>query len=222
MRSARWFLASAAFWAATPAAAGGFDRDVLDAINAARQHPQATADALRRYRATFDGRVAHAHGDPVGVITYEGVAAVDEAIAFLEHQLPLPALDDARLLSAAARDHADEQGPEGLTGHVSPNGEGPGARVRARGGGIYVGETIAYGERDAADMVRSLIVDDGVRGRGHRTLIFSAQFRYAGVGCGAHARYGNICVVDYSGTRDGRWDAPRTVIAAVSSPAIAR
>jgi hypothetical protein len=42
-----------------------------------------------------------------------------------------------------------------------------------------------------------------VPGRGHRTLLFQNSFRFAGVGCGAHRRFGHICVVDLSGTTDG-------------------
>ena len=55
---------------------------------------------------------------------------------------------------------------------------------------------------DMGELVR-LIVDDGVRSRGHRALLFQADFRFAGVGCGTHRRFGNICVVDFSGTADG-------------------
>jgi hypothetical protein len=56
---------------------------------------------------------------------------------------------------------------------------------------------------DADAVVRQLIVDDGVPGRGHRTLLFSAEFRFAGVGCGGHRRYGHLCVVDLAATING-------------------
>ena len=79
----------------------------------------------------------------------------------------------------------------------------PGDRVKARGGDIYVGETIAYGPRDAATVVRQFVVDDGVPRRGHRALLFSAAFRFAGADCAPHPVYGSVCVVDYSGTSDG-------------------
>jgi uncharacterized protein YkwD len=179
------------------------ERDVLTEINYARQHPREYAGQLREYRRYFDGRVLFLPGDRNGVITNEGMDAVDEAIDFLERQDPLPALSRGDLLALAAQDHADDQGSYGGSGHVSRDGLSPGDRVKRRGGDIYVGEGIWYGSGDAGAVVRSLIVDDGVRSRGHRALLFQNDFRFAGVGCGAHRRFGNICVVDFSGTADG-------------------
>jgi hypothetical protein len=54
-----------------------------------------------------------------------------------------------------------------------------------------------------------LIVDDGVRRRGHRVLLFSGMFDFAGVSCGGHEVYGSMCVVDLSATRDGRPPVPK-------------
>ncbi|MDQ0250748.1 hypothetical protein J2W22_002812 [Sphingomonas kyeonggiensis] len=212
-KTARWTaaLGACAMFLTNAAAHAGerandvsrLERDVLTEINYAREHPQEYAEMLREYREFFDGRVLFLPGDPNGVITNEGIPAVDEAIDFLERQAPLPPLSRAELLVLAAQDHADDQGAYGGSGHVSRDGSSPGDRVKRRGGDIYVGEGIWYGNGDAGAVVRSLIVDDGVRGRGHRALLFQADFRYAGVGCGAHRRFGNICVVDFSGTADG-------------------
>lgn len=179
------------------------EAQVLDRINYARQHPQEYAAQLRDYRRYFEGRLLYLPGDPNGVITNEGVDAVDEAIDFLERQSPLPALSHGQLLELAARDHAGEQGPIGGRGHVSPDGASPGERVRRHGGDIYVGEGISYGYDQADAVVRQLIVDDGVRDRGHRALLFNSDFRYAGIGCGGHRQFGYMCVVDFSGTING-------------------
>ncbi len=179
------------------------ERDVLAEINDARAHPRDYAERLRDYRRHFDGRLLLLPGDPNGVVTNEGTDAVDEAIDFLERQAPLPPLDLGKLLMLAAQDHADDQGTAGGTGHVSRAGLSPGERVKRRGGDIYVGEGIYYGMGDAGAVVRSLIVDDGVRSRGHRALLFGSDFRFAGVGCAQHRQLGGICVVDFSGTADG-------------------
>jgi uncharacterized protein YkwD len=177
--------------------------DILAEINYVRAHPHEYAEQLREYRAYFDGQLLFLPGDANGVVTREGTDAVDEAIDFLERQLPLPPLAPGGLLALTARDHAAEQGEIGATGHVSPDGASPGERVRRRGGGKFVGETISYGFGDAGAVVRGFVVDDGVPGRGHRAAVFSQGYRYAGVGCGGHARYRVICVVDYAGTENG-------------------
>ena len=50
----------------------------------------------------------------------------------------------------------------------------------------------------------ALIIDDGVRGRGHRRNIFNANYNAAGAAYGPHARYGSVCSIDFvSGYADG-------------------
>jgi uncharacterized protein YkwD len=197
--------ALAACWIALTGAGAPdtLEQAVLDRINYVRAHPQEYAGELREYRSYFQGNLLFLPGDENGLITREGPEAVDEAIDFLEQQAPLPPLAPGDLLALAARDHAVEQGDTGATGHASPDGASPGERVRRRGGNIYVAEAIAYGNGDADTVVRGFIIDDGVPTRGHRNLLFAPRFHYAGVGCGAHARYDTICVIDYAGTANG-------------------
>lgn len=179
------------------------EAEVLAELNLARADPLRFAQELRDYRARFDGAIVRYPDDPVGEATVEGVEAVDEAIAFLERQKPLPPLSAAQILALAARDHAAEQGPRGTIGHRSGDGLSPGDRVKRRGGDVYVGENISYGISYARGVVRQFIVDDGVPGRGHRKLIFSDGYRFAGVGCGMHMLYRFMCVVNLSATADG-------------------
>ncbi|MDF7774028.1 CAP domain-containing protein [Sphingomonas sp. AOB5] len=186
-----------------PKATASLEAGVLERINFARQYPQEYAELLRDYRRFFEGNILFLPGDPNGLITREGPRAVDEAIDFLEAQAPLPPLTRAEILTLAARDHADMQGPVGGTGHVSRDGASPGERVKRRGGDIYVGESISYGHADPDSVVMQFIIDDGVPSRGHRKLIFASDFRYAGVGCGSHRSYRHMCVVDLSGTATG-------------------
>jgi uncharacterized protein YkwD len=176
---------------------------VLARINAVRQDPAGYADRLRDYRARFLGNAVFLPDRAKGLLTREGAAAVDEAIAFLERQPALPPLSSASLLALAARHHVAMQGPAGGHGHLAPDGTSPGERVRRLGGGDLVGEDISYGYADADAVVRQLIVDDGVLDRSHRRLIFEPELRYAGIGCGAHRRYGHMCVIDVARTSDG-------------------
>ena len=181
-----------------------FERAVFAELNRARERPREVAEALRRYRRTLRGLISHQADGRVRVATVEGAAAVDEAIAFLERQRPLPRLSRSALLGRAARSLMTEQALTGSVGHYSRDGRNPGGRVRAVGGGDAVGETIAYGYADPAAVVHQLIVDDGVRDRGHRTLIYAGDFRFAGVGCASHPRYRQACTIDFSATSDGR------------------
>lgn len=198
------FLAALLPASAAPAARTTLEDDLLRQINFARAHPGIIADRLVTYRGYFDGLEVHFPGNPVTLISREGVAPVDEAIAELRAQAPLPPLTASDLLSLAAGDHAAEQGLRGVIGHDSADGSSPGQRVKRRGGDIYVAETISYGSDTASDVIRQLIVDDGVKSRGHRRILFSIEYHYAGAGCGPHTRYGTMCVVDFSRKPDGR------------------
>lgn len=190
--------------AATVLHAQTLEESVLASINAARANPRAYAEKLREYRSYFDGEIVYMPGDYNGVLTKEGTAAVDETIAFLERQQPLPPLTPAETLALAAVDFSREQGALGARGHKGADGSDPGVRVKRHGGDIYVGEAIAYGFDDAEQVVRQMIVDDGVPDRGHRKLLFDARLKFAGIGCGPHSRMDHICVVDVSATKDGR------------------
>ncbi|WP_313538413.1 CAP domain-containing protein [Sphingomonas sp.] len=193
-----WLLAATALHAQT------LEDSVLAKINDARANPRAYADRLREYRGYFDGEIVYLPGDYNGVLTKEGTAVVDETIAFLERQAPLPALTPADILALAAVDFSREQGALGARGHRGADGSDPGVRVKRRGGDIFVGEAIAYGFDDAEQIVRQMIVDDGVPDRGHRRLLFDAKLKFAGIGCGPHSKMDHICVVDVSATKDGR------------------
>jgi uncharacterized protein YkwD len=181
----------------------GLNQAVLTEINYVRAHPAAFAQKLRRYRQQFQGRLVYDGYSQR--MTNEGVAAVDEAIAFLERQRPLPALSTSSPLAHAAADHVSDQGARGSIGHISSAGLTPAQRMRRYGAMAGVmAETISYGESTAEGVVRSFIVDDGVRDRGHRADVFDGYLRYAGVACGAHRVYRAMCVVDFSGPLTAR------------------
>ena len=175
------------------------DDAVLGELNLARTHPGAYAERLRRYRQAFDGLIARADEGGVDEETEEGVAAVDEAIAFLERQRPLAPLSIDPGLGEAASDQARGQGESGGFGHASADGSSFDARIGRRVGWRgAVAEDISYGEANAVAVVRQLIVDDGVADRGHRTNIFDPALAFAGVGCGPHRVYDSLCVIDFA------------------------
>jgi len=184
----------------------GIETRIVAELNRARADPRAYAAELRRYRSYYRGRIVWRPGNPVGLRTREGTAAVDEAIRFLSAQAPLPPLAELPLLARAAADHAADQERSGLQGHGGRDGSRPAERIRRRGGGSSAGtgEVIAYGPTDAASVVRELIIDDGVPDRGHRWLMFSPRFRAAGAACRPHRDWRTVCVIDFSTSPTGR------------------
>jgi uncharacterized protein YkwD len=201
-------LLAPAVCAQSPADPARLQQDVLAVLNAARTAPATYADGLRTYRGFFKANIVVMPDNPIDYETVEGTVPVDEAIAALATQATLGSLAPSELLAAAAADHVAEQSISGRTGHYSADGSAPSDRVVKRGGGSLVAEVIAYGAVDAADVIRQLIVDDGVPDRGHRTVLFSPHLRYAGVACGSHPEFKTMCVIDMADTPDGQSGGP--------------
>ena len=177
-----------------------FERAILAETNRARTDPAGFAAALEALLPHFDGYVFRRPGQTVGLRTSEGAAAVREAIAFLRAQRPLPPLTWADGLWRAAADHVRDQGPRGATGHTGNDGSSMGQRMSRYGTWqLTAAENIDYGSSNATDVLISLIVDDGVPARGHRSNIFDERLRVMGAACGEHRRYRVMCVIDYAG-----------------------
>lgn len=190
--------------AGSASAATALEQQVLVALNHARADPSAYAKSLQQYRGYFRANLLHYPGQDADIETQEGVKVVDEAIAFLADRAPLQPVQPSALLGAAAGDLVSDQSGSGGTGHEGGDGSSPADRARRHGGGTFVAEVIAYGPVDAADVVRQLIVDDGVADRGHRAILYSPELRFAGVACGPHPEFRTMCVIDLGVTADGR------------------
>ena len=183
---------------AQPPAAASLEEEVIAEINEARTNPAAYAGKLRQYRSHFQENVVHLPGSDVGLRTREGVAAVDQAIAFLTRQAPVTPLQYSPDLAEAARALAAHQALVGGTGHTDAEGLDGRARIKSHKGSGLMAEATAYGASDAAAVVRQLVVDDGVPSRPHRKILFEDKYRRAGVACGSHPIARSVCVIDLS------------------------
>ena len=177
---------------------GSLESDVAREINLLRADPPAYAAHLRALRAKYVGKLLHLEGrDPIR--TKEGTKPVDEAIKLLVRTRPLGELRWEPGLARAAEDHAADIGTRGVLDHFGDNGESPLDRV-ARYGILQGpgGENIAVGFADARLVVLYLLIDDGVPDRGHRKAFVDRRYEQVGVGCGPHARFRTVCVMDFA------------------------
>ena len=149
---------------------------VLTEINWVRAHPGEYADQLRAAPQT---------------------ATTREAIAYLQRRPPAPPLAFSAELGLSAALHATDEGRHGAFEHTGSDGSSAGERMQRAG--VWAGmlaEEMAAGQDRAEDVVRALIVDEGVPDRGHRKDLLDPFLRRAGVGCASHPVYGVICVID--------------------------
>jgi uncharacterized protein YkwD len=157
---------------------------VIRELNLARENP--------KLYATFAAESRSFH-------MIEQGRAVDEAVRFLDKARPLPPLTLSPGMCRAAADHCVEQ-VAGQLGHDGNDHSSPGQRISRYGSwSLSWGENISYSQKTARGVVLALIIDDGVRSRGHRKNIFNPKFNYAGAASGPHARYRTVCTIDFAG-----------------------
>jgi len=175
------------------------ERAIVEETNRLRSNPQAYAAELAELRQYFKGNLLKLPGYPA-LETQEGVAAVDEAIRDLRATAPLPALKISQGLSLGARDHVLDLGPKGKAGHYGTDGSDPFQRMNRYGTWKgSAGENISFSPIATAKWhVRQLVIDDGVRNRGHRKALLNPDYRLTGSACGTHTVYGQMCVMTYS------------------------
>lgn len=176
-----------------------FERNVLAELNRARTNPQDYAKTVEALLNRFEKKRLRLSGG-MKINTKEGPKAVKQAVKALKKTSPLPALRSSEGLSQAANRHVIDQGPSGKTGHSGTKGQTLTQRVAPFGTWQKkLGENISYGMPTATDVIVQLLVDDGVKGRGHRKNILDPGYATVGVACGPHKRYRTMCVTDFAG-----------------------
>lgn len=172
-----------------------FEASVVEETNLARTQPQMYAKFIEEEFKSMrpDSKEYFVAG--VRMLSKEGRVAVDEAIRVLKETKPIQALQASPCLCLAARDHARDTGPKGMTGHSGSDGSTPTTRVsRYTAFPTSAGENVAYGMNDARRFVIQWLVDDGVPGRGHRINILNPDYSSMGAATGTHTTYKTMCV----------------------------
>lgn len=176
------------------------EKEVIYEINLFRSNPSEYAEKyiapLAKY---YDKKVLHYPGDK-SIMTQEGVSALRECLRALRNATPAPVLYPDKLLTQAANDHQKDQAKTGKTGHIGKDRSNSKDRIERYGTWqVRIAENIAYGNTSAQQIVIFLLIDDGVKSRGHRANLLQADFRSVGVACGTHPRYNTMCVMDFAG-----------------------
>ena len=97
-------------------------------------------------------------------------------------------------LTVVAQGHASLSGQTGHVGHKNFD-----KRFAPLRGNPYTGwaENCSYGYKDAVEIVITLLIDEGVKGVGHRNNILNPAFNSVGVAIYPHKTYKTNCVIDF-------------------------
>lgn len=174
---------------------------MVSELNRARTNPAAYARSIERLIPDYNGTLLKRSDAAVPVRTIEGASAAREAIAALRAERPVAAVASSSALADAARDLAVDQSRTGRVGHTGSDGSTPLTRIARYGRwSITTNESVGYGPFvHGRDVVQDLIIDDGVRDRGHRRNIYDPTARLVGVACRSHPVYRIVCVIDQAG-----------------------
>ena len=175
------------------------EKQIVIEMNKVRSDPERYARTnLPELKKYFVGDRLKLPGK-IPIVTREGVKAVDECFDFLIKQKPRTVLAPRKGLTRAARDHALDQGKTGDFGHIGSDRSTPDIRLSRYGEwGGRCAENISYGSDDARMIVLSLLIDDGVKSRGHRKNIMEGIFQFTGVAFGPHPKLRNVCVIVFA------------------------
>lgn len=176
------------------------EKDIILEINKLRSDPEQYAkEYIAPLAKNYDGRILRYPGDQP-LLTKEGISALNECVRVLKKQQPLPIMYPSLGLTQAARDHVKDQSKTGKTGHKGGDRSSMRERVERYGDWqVRIAENIAYGAKTARQIVVYLLIDDGVRDRGHRENFLNPDFKVVGVATGNHPQYTMMSVMDFAG-----------------------
>jgi hypothetical protein len=177
-----------------------FEKEVILEINKLRSNPARYAtDFIEPLKEGYDGRKFYYPND-LPLMTQEGVSAILECIGFLKNQKPVGLLKPNPGLSFAAKDLVDDQSESGGIGHKGSDESGFRDRIERYGNwSVRIAENIAYGHISPQQIVIYLLIDDGIKSRGHRLNFLNKDFRIVGVATGKHPHYDSMCVMEFAG-----------------------
>lgn len=112
----------------------------------------------------------------------------------------LSPLNYSEKLFIFARHHAKTTGKKGKVGHKSIYLKGYKSRTKKLLKNYsVVGENIHYGLDNPKKIILELLIDDGIKGVGHRKNILSNEYKYASVSIQPHKKYIFNTVIEFGG-----------------------
>lgn len=176
------------------------EKEVILEVNMVRTNPKKYAEIYVEPLLQFYEGLYFRYPGQIPVVTAEGKSALLDCADALNEAEPVDVLKPSKGLTRAANDLTKDQSNSGKVGHTGGDGSNPFDRMKRYGSWEKTAaENVDYGNNSARWVVLSLLIDDGVPGRGHRKNLMNGLFSVIGVSFGSHPFYGNMCVMDLAG-----------------------
>ena len=175
------------------------EAEIFSEINSLRANPGGYVKYLEQLRPNFSGTML-TYSNGTKMMTSEGAAGIDDAIATLKKTKPLPAFKLSPGLTRAAADHLADLRKNNHPGHNGTDGSWPPNRVDRYGfWSLEVKENISYYAQSVRDILLNMLIDDGNPKRDHRKNLLSTNLKFAGLSAGESKLFGRLCVVVFAG-----------------------
>ncbi|OMJ73854.1 hypothetical protein SteCoe_27370 [Stentor coeruleus] len=170
-----------------------FIEDIYNEIFSLRSDPKSYSEKLKNEFEHYKGNNIRHRPGTVPLQTREGRYAVEEAFQELCEKEELPPLELSIGLCNAAIEHCIDTGKLGIVGHIGSKETSLQKRIEEYGkwsGNVI--EALDYGSVSGAEVVLSLLIDDGLATRPHRKALLNPMFTKFGIGASPHSEFKTI------------------------------
>ena len=175
------------------------ENEFFEHLNSLRKDPKSFIPHVENLAKLFKGKILYSPGE-FPLQTNEGIFAVEDCIEFLNQCSPVVELERRKELDKAAVHHCFDIGAAGLVGHEGTDGLNSSERIEENCElEITCSENLDFGTKNPLNMLVNLLIDDGVKQRGHRKNLHNPENKYVGVGIGFHKEYEICLVLDFVG-----------------------
>ena len=168
------------------------ENEITGEINNFRENPGLYITYLEKAKSYYHEKEYRNPDIDFNILTEEGITPVDEILKILKSQKKLQKLKKNSDLSKIGEKLLKHIGPNGKT--TSDNEE---LRLDNRTKNIFtkegeIGENLNFGCNTGKEVVIQMLIDDGVKKRGHRLNLLNSDYNEFGVSCKEHTIY-EVC-----------------------------
>lgn len=173
--------------------------EILKEINLFRANPKNYITYLTERKSLYNENILTLENGQK-IVTFEGIAAVDDAIKEISLSNSLKPFTLSAELSKAANDHLADMIKNSLFSHKGSDGNMPDFRVQKylNISQSEIRENLALDRRNVREIVLSWLIDDGSAKRGNRKSLLSPTLNFIGIATGKNKEEKDLAVATFS------------------------